>query len=531
MHARITCMGMQGYSIADLGSPSGTYANGVQLREPSPLVIGVEYRLGAACLSLMPEMPVQQPQQMIPQMAPQVIPQVIYINQQAPATEKEKHVRLSELTERELDVLSTRYHAKPLKARGVLFNLTVAVIFVGGFLYAVLEYAPQEFTGLEPGTAGKVVRSTATAMADGGMNTVRDISAEISGEAPSAPRATSAPSLRSNNASSGSGQTPPAASTNNTAPRGVQPVPMTSSGLPAAKSSSGTQRVVTAMGTGYRTSYTSPAAMGEVKNVVSELPFINAEPATDAKYYIYVNTDCFSEWMHFLPQIAEAYPEMKRAGVELLYFNHDNSEEETLKQLRENQASFPSIARSAAGVDFIPQISNVPERHAAFITADGALITRASIVSVPDWKNILFPVTGKHEMQSALRRLNPLGCSINRSAKCYLYLFPDSVGGVDADMRAMQYLAALNKEMKQRGVEPILFIPSDAHELIAAYQRHYKDIYPAVELDCQQGLIGLPGFLYKRNTVVSAQGKALPYAGTMLNINWREAARKADKSN
>lgn len=79
VHACISCQ-PQGYVIADLGSATGTYANGVPIRSEF-LMPGVEYRLGAAVITLEAAMPQQQPMGMPPvQQAPMGMPQ-----QQAPA--------------------------------------------------------------------------------------------------------------------------------------------------------------------------------------------------------------------------------------------------------------------------------------------------------------------------------------------------------------------------------------------------------------------------------------------------------------
>lgn len=53
VHACISCQ-PQGYIISDLGTPYGTLANGVPLTSDY-LMHGVEYRLGAACITLVPE--------------------------------------------------------------------------------------------------------------------------------------------------------------------------------------------------------------------------------------------------------------------------------------------------------------------------------------------------------------------------------------------------------------------------------------------------------------------------------------------
>lgn len=71
MHARIICR-PEGYVIADLGSPTGTFANGVPIQSEY-LMAGVEYRMGAAVITLAAEGAAQAPPQQAaaPQPAPE----------------------------------------------------------------------------------------------------------------------------------------------------------------------------------------------------------------------------------------------------------------------------------------------------------------------------------------------------------------------------------------------------------------------------------------------------------------------------
>lgn len=77
MHACIVCQ-PQGYVISDLGSPYGTFANGVPFQSDY-LMHGIEYRMGAAVITLAPDEAV--PQQAVPMPQQAVQPAV----QAAPA--------------------------------------------------------------------------------------------------------------------------------------------------------------------------------------------------------------------------------------------------------------------------------------------------------------------------------------------------------------------------------------------------------------------------------------------------------------
>lgn len=73
VHACISCQ-PQGYVIADLGSPTGTFANGVPIRSEF-LRPGVEYRLGAAVIALEGAQQTAPPQQPMGAAMPQPMPQ------------------------------------------------------------------------------------------------------------------------------------------------------------------------------------------------------------------------------------------------------------------------------------------------------------------------------------------------------------------------------------------------------------------------------------------------------------------------
>lgn len=101
VHACISCQ-PQGYVIADLGSPTGTFANGVPIRSEY-LMAGVEYRLGAAVITLEAAVPQPQPgmppmQQPVPQAAPvasQPVPQAAAPGAQPAAQKKASPLKTS----------------------------------------------------------------------------------------------------------------------------------------------------------------------------------------------------------------------------------------------------------------------------------------------------------------------------------------------------------------------------------------------------------------------------------------------------
>lgn len=84
VHACISCQ-PQGYVLSDMGSPTGTFANGVPIRSEY-LMPGVEYRMGAAVITLAAEgmPPMQQPMAA----AQPAVPQQAAPQQAAPAPQQ-----------------------------------------------------------------------------------------------------------------------------------------------------------------------------------------------------------------------------------------------------------------------------------------------------------------------------------------------------------------------------------------------------------------------------------------------------------
>lgn len=149
VHARIVCQ-PQGYIISDLGSPYGTTANGAPFHSDY-LMLGVEYRMGAAAISLLPDegmLPPQQmhPQHMAPPMPQQVAPAPMPARAAAPAAgtvaPKKTVVRRKPASAAapatpaaDINELAQRYNRKN-SGNTALFNLIYVIVLLVAAVYA-----------------------------------------------------------------------------------------------------------------------------------------------------------------------------------------------------------------------------------------------------------------------------------------------------------------------------------------------------------------------------------------------------------
>lgn len=181
VHACIACQ-PQGYVITDMGSPYGTMANGMPI-QADILRPGVEYRLGAAVITLPMEgamppqqgMPMQMPmQQQMPM--PQGVPMQQMPPQQAPAApsapKKKNPLKTGGIkspnapsakkhaagTPTDITAMADRFKRK---GDSTLFNMIYVIVLIAAAVYAGMALRHWQRTGnflpgiMEDGEPGK----------------------------------------------------------------------------------------------------------------------------------------------------------------------------------------------------------------------------------------------------------------------------------------------------------------------------------------------------------------------------------------
>lgn len=131
-------------------------------------------------------------------------------------------------------------------------------------------------------------------------------------------------------------------------------------------------------------------AAGSVAEVLEGLNTFNAEPDTDAEYYVYLES---ASWCgacrSVMPKIVRAYPDMKEAGIEIILIGADSTPAQAKQYLERYNAEFPGVHNGDAGVKKLPgytKASGIPT--ATFVTADGEVLERGHGSIIMDWKKI-----------------------------------------------------------------------------------------------------------------------------------------------
>lgn len=162
VHACISCQ-PQGYVLTDMGTPYGTLANGVPIHSEY-LMHGMEYRLGAAVITLVPE-EAAMPQQMgAPMPQPMPVPQAQVAPAAAAAPKKKVVKKLSSSVKpaaaaplkgkkaaaggkEDMDALAERYNRNNSGSGTALFNLIYVIVLLLAAVYAGVALRHFERTG------------------------------------------------------------------------------------------------------------------------------------------------------------------------------------------------------------------------------------------------------------------------------------------------------------------------------------------------------------------------------------------------
>ena len=132
-------------------------------------------------------------------------------------------------------------------------------------------------------------------------------------------------------------------------------------------------------------------AVSPVAAALAKLPCFNGKPASDAKYYIYLESaswcgPCRAE----MPKIVKAYADMRADGVELILIGQDTSSEAAQEYLKTFGATFPGVFGRADGVAELPGYTSadyVP--HAIMVDAQGNVLVDGHGSLSLRWKKII----------------------------------------------------------------------------------------------------------------------------------------------
>lgn len=144
-----------------------------------------------------------------------------------------------------------------------------------------------------------------------------------------------------------------------------------------------------------------PKNLKAVAKAIAEMEPVNAKANLKAKYYIYlISASWCGPCQALMPMIVEAYPAMKKKGVEILLVGADKNLDDVKKYAKSHNCKFPAVWHGDPLVKALPGITNaagVP--WAIYVNADGeqivAGVANMGNSSILNWEEILLGKTGK----------------------------------------------------------------------------------------------------------------------------------------
>ena len=140
-----------------------------------------------------------------------------------------------------------------------------------------------------------------------------------------------------------------------------------------------------------------PKGLKAVGQALAVAPTFNAEPNLKAKYYIYLVSAASNDvCQELLPKVVEAYPAMKKKGVEILLICVDDTKEAAQNNVKKHECPFPAVwwADNPRKEDYPGLTAGLGIPFVAFVTPQGEKIVSGNAISsvsgILAWKDILF---------------------------------------------------------------------------------------------------------------------------------------------
>ena len=119
--------------------------------------------------------------------------------------------------------------------------------------------------------------------------------------------------------------------------------------------------------------------------------FFSGKLNKKAQYFVFLQS---AGWCGFcrqeMPMIVESYRKMKKAGVEIILFSCDRTEDDAKNFVREFKIKFPATMKHQDGSLKVPgftMASGIP--HATFVDGQGNVLADGQAKIIEDWKDII----------------------------------------------------------------------------------------------------------------------------------------------
>lgn len=135
---------------------------------------------------------------------------------------------------------------------------------------------------------------------------------------------------------------------------------------------------------------TAPAAT-EFTAKLAGLNYAKGTANPTAEYYVLL---CSASWCgpcrREMPEIAKIYPEMKKAGWEIILVSYDRKPDVGVKFATDNGAAFPVVMRTDAGSAGLSQVAGVRGIPTAVVVdREGKVLVQGHGHILTKWKTLL----------------------------------------------------------------------------------------------------------------------------------------------
>lgn len=262
-------------------------------------------------------------------------------------------------------------------------------------------------------------------------------------------------------------------------------------------------------------------AMGEKLSALSY--FTEAKPAANATHYFFLES---ASWCGpckaVMPKIVEQYPEMKKAGVEIILIANE-AEDAAKKYLEGYQAEFAGILPTQLnGVPGIVRGQGIP--FCCLVDAEGNTVTSGHGRMILQWRQLTNqPASaGPGSANKTIEEMKFLNAKPNKKANYFIYLHSSST--CSACKSIVPSLVKEYKKMKKANVEMILVSHDSTEEAAKAYVKENRIKFPAI-LDSDPAAKTLPGYTpvsgIPSATIVDKHGTVIKSGHGAIVTEWK----------
>lgn len=263
------------------------------------------------------------------------------------------------------------------------------------------------------------------------------------------------------------------------------------------------------------------SAMGE--KLAAATYFTEAKPDATATHYFFLES---ASWCGpckaVMPKIIEQYPEMKKAGVEIILIANED-EPAAKRYLESYKAEFAGILpANLNGIPGIVRANGIP--FCCLVDAEGNTVTSGHGRMILQWRQLTNqPASaGPGSANKAIEEIKFLTGKPSKKANYFIYLHSSSTCA--ACKSIVPTLVKEYKKMKKDNVEMILVSHDSTEAAAKAYVKENRIKFPSI-LDSDPAAKTLPGYTpvsgIPAATIVDKHGTVIKSGHGTLVTEWK----------